>query len=1467
MSIFYNKKPFFTVKIQKFGKKNMNKKKFLKLKRKFLTVFLLFTTLSSIFTIFPMNSVNLEKDNHANGKDIKDEVKKPFLSEIGSAQWWNSSFEYRRLINITNTHEIFTNFITSVNFNYKTLVDVGKLNQSLKDIRIVENGILKNYFIEMDFPVKNNATIWFETDSAPGLEIDTYMYYGNNNTGFASSYLMNRNPDGLIWYKFEEINGGEVVDSMGNYNATVNGPIISADSAVGSFSLLFDGIDDYLAIKDLYFNTPNGLTEFTVLSFFKTSGGGSYTNNWAIFDFDRSEHFNFYVRGDGGLGFSSFANGWDETSNWDPNEDPYVDNNYDDFNTPTNGLNDNTWHFGGALYDGTDKVLYIDDGVEDARNDNAHNGLGIGDTTLRYGIIGDGSEATSEGSPRNAFYYNGLLDEIRFFEEALSPERIEWIAKNFTLLTQLNEEQEKRTTITVIAKDIDGRVVPGLEIYMYNVSGENYQDTTGDRGSVEFPDVKREKYVITANYSIFNGTHTFEEVVFNSSNYDIIYDFSGLGDFHTVYINVSLWSIDFEIEDWDEDPMGYGYVLVYNKSDYTELVANMTLNKEMGTQTFRWINTSNDAAYYYEVYYYNEDYSQQHNLVHRNFVNRTVYLNKKLHVTPKLFVNETNVHISPIQIYAVEEKVYASGSDENKTGNIKIINITITLDKMYDDLDELDIYSIDVNNNRSASPIFSKVYTTETSDTIELDILELVDAYGLLLYIKGTNSTDICNGTIDVSYTETHNQYVKVNMSKLEINVYDTNGVWDPTYGNVFVNVFNGTPGAGENIVTLLTDDQGAAKGQINSELDFWYFTNTLYNITLTYSGSLRNFNISSDQYTTPFGIYWDHFNYTLNAFSSIELRIQLDIANFKTEFQENIWEIDKEWSLTFDFSVRFMSTDNATNPSPTWNPITNPTYVKWEVTDLLGDLVFESGSMTPVVSGYYNYTIDSGELIGGDQYYFTVYGRITGYQDPNPAKLLFTVSPKTTTIGVYNTSDLTSLGGNVTQFYGEQLNLTVLYRSDSILLEEAIVSYEWQFTDDPITIVESPAGEYSFVINTSIADVGTYQVRINAAKENYSYFQDYRFDVTIINRPTELNGDESLHLISKTIWVREAYNFIFEYEDIFTVPHVKLTDLDQAYYQWYEISNGSIVGTISNLIDLVEGSNSTLILDFNTASRDVGDYALFVTVQKNNYDVRTALIDLTVKERIISWDLTATNLVQSGVKVDQGENIVIEFILTDLAEPPGQQAITGATILLTLGSDEYPLVEKVNGTYTYTLTTGSIDTFFAAKVLTGEFTITKEDYIKISIPITIVVDMTEIFPGFPMFYFLMIVGSIAAVAGSLVIYRVIQQRRIPTFVKKVRSMKKNIKGKKNIPNSLLYPSKEQFIVKKFGDKWGKLGLSIEEILGIKGKVKKEKRPEDKIKKIKLDEKKIKKEKLKQDKLEKKKLEDNEVPKEKGEDE
>ena len=88
-----------------------------------------------------------------------------------------------------------------------------------------------------------------------------------------------------------------------------------------------------------------------------------------------------------------------------------------------------------------------------------------------------------------------------------------------------------------------------------------------------------------------------------------------------------------------------------------------------------------------------------------------------------------------------------------------------------------------------------------------------------------------------------------------------------------------------------------------------------------------------------------------------------------------------------------------------------------------------------------------------------------------------------------------------------------------------------------------------------------------------------------------------------------------------------------------------------------------------------------------------------------------------------------------------------------------------------------------------------------------------------------MIVGSVVAVAGSLVSYRLIQRARIPTFVKKARQMKKNIKGKKTISESLLYPTKEEYISKKLGDKWETIGLSLDDMMGLTEK-KKKKLPE-----------------------------------------
>ena len=128
------------------------------------------------------------------------------------------------------------------------MLSAGRMNESLKDVRIVENGVLRNYYIEINFTQPGFATVWFETNISaavggdPTSEYDTFMYYGNNNTDFAHSYLMSKNPDGILWYKFEDLpavatSGFEVVDSMGNYNGTLIGTAWSRDTsdpAIGS---------------------------------------------------------------------------------------------------------------------------------------------------------------------------------------------------------------------------------------------------------------------------------------------------------------------------------------------------------------------------------------------------------------------------------------------------------------------------------------------------------------------------------------------------------------------------------------------------------------------------------------------------------------------------------------------------------------------------------------------------------------------------------------------------------------------------------------------------------------------------------------------------------------------------------------------------------------------------------------------------------------------------------------------------------------------------------------------------------------------------------------------------------------------------------------------------------------------------------------------------------------------------------
>ena len=78
-------------------------------------------------------------------------------------------------------------------------------------------------------------------------------------------------------------------------------------------------------------------------------------------------------------------------------------------------VNDNEWHHVAFTYDGTTIRLYVD-GVEDATLD------AIIDTGV------DGETNVNIGSQLGGSLFQGLIDDVRIYDSALTPEQIKFLS-------------------------------------------------------------------------------------------------------------------------------------------------------------------------------------------------------------------------------------------------------------------------------------------------------------------------------------------------------------------------------------------------------------------------------------------------------------------------------------------------------------------------------------------------------------------------------------------------------------------------------------------------------------------------------------------------------------------------------------------------------------------------------------------------------------------------------------------------------------------------------------------------------------------------------------------------------------------------------------------------------------------------------------------------------------------------------
>ena len=1373
---------------------------------------------------------------------------KPSL--LGNDTWWDTSFGYRKLLKITNPYDYnLTDYGTSVSFNYVELA--GKIQSNLDDIRIVENGIERNYYVAKDYPSIGYATVYFDTNILQNtIEYDTYMYFnktvGNNEaSGVLDSFGWVKNGDFELdnsTAQYFEPYGWTFSHDQVDQLKDVSNIREAANHSETSYAFFENNL---VSIDDL---TPSAERVESGYYSYKWGAQGNLLPQVSCQDYVGTFYsypFKVPIVEGGKIGLNVYRNVrtymFEDPSQSLPtiSEDGYflrICNGSNSKYTADVDLHENigtgyeSWveMYGGYAYvSPNQKTLRYHDELKehfeiDPSLDTRSGTIDDGDLTGSIEIdLSDfmGEEIFIEFGTWGPEDGDAQIIKSGFFQ-------VDDIRFNYTISAEMQELQAQVSTVKVIVKDIDGRSLPTAEVTIVDDTVTIASGTTSN-GRITFEDIPNGYYNITANYTL----GSLEEEVFNSGiSGEGPYYFNGIS--YTQDITVDIWTIDFEIVDWDGIPLKYGYIEV-NDSLGGPLLDTLTLDNN-GKATFRWRNQS---SYYYKVYYDNVDYgSFSPTSLNESYIFRNQYtLNNVKFQEHNIYLNESST-----SSFSISERIYTNGS-KTEISNKKILKANIALTDMQNYLEEISVYYIDRDDSTVGNLLYNKVYNTTniTDDIIELDIAETnnvnlrndnYEAYGLLIEVTGFNNTQ-SNGKIKVDLTESCNIYNRTALARLNIRVIENFGSAESPEGDprsTTIKVVDDL--TGQTLVNLssFSDRDGYAYGPKNGyETPFWFLIGRKYNFSIDVANITdAPFNITYVEPTQwiPGITKINEYNYTLYGSSSITFNLRLEgtgvnITNYDTSFNASFGTTEVFWGEDLNFWAEFTSTSDNWQ---TWDYVPEPPATCYLTIKKAGsENILTSEKMTYLNNGNFSITLNSNILSAGtDEEYYDV--AINGYHPTydNPIPVLYLVKIKAipTKISAHDYNSLLELSDQTySAYFDEIINITIKYEiiESGIPLDNAILSYNW-IGLDPIGFSADPinTGYYTFTIDTSDAlTTGIKIISVIASLENYSTQENFLVYLNIRERITTLNGETDLLYLSPKIWVQDVHYFTFTYVDDNTLDVIG--DLNAATFSWYELDeSGNRIPGSQGIGQLNPYPNNSYYLDFDTEVRTVGSYFLHITLQKQNYEARFAYLSLEIKLREFEVSVTGFGS-NNHIKIDQGDDIDIEVNLTDLTR---EGSLEGALVTLNInGIEDGEILESPGspGIYRRTFSIKNIDTFFAPKTLVGKISIEIANFTSQEITITITVKMEEIFPGMPTFYFILITASIVGVAGSIVAYRVIQQARIPKHVKKIRKIKGYIKSKKKVPESLAIPSKEDMIIKLFGDDWKELGLSLNEALGL----------------------------------------------------
>ncbi len=320
--------------------------------------------------------------------------------------WWNSSWEKRKEINITNVGSTtLTNFPAYLNVS-KT----GSMQADYDDLRFINGSCASGQSLELvyeiDYDDSNKADVWIKIPSLISGVNQICMYYNNSGASAGENLTGVWDNDYLMVQHLQETSGTHYDSTTNDNDGTEYIDSPGTQDAVGKIggAITLDGVDDYIDLgDDADFEKDNFSIELWANRAGNSSKGGGVLFSKYYSEVNNREYY-FEINNDQLLGFVT----------------------YDSAGTTSTSIKysiSDNWAHVAATKSGTSIKIYINGSLVNS-SDSASTTIKDGDSKVMIGAIHKSSTIPDS-------FFNGTIDEVRYSNTTRT---IDWINQSYHLV-------------------------------------------------------------------------------------------------------------------------------------------------------------------------------------------------------------------------------------------------------------------------------------------------------------------------------------------------------------------------------------------------------------------------------------------------------------------------------------------------------------------------------------------------------------------------------------------------------------------------------------------------------------------------------------------------------------------------------------------------------------------------------------------------------------------------------------------------------------------------------------------------------------------------------------------------------------------------------------------------------------------------------------------------------------------------